>query len=103
MSSSFFSPAYSYLKLFLAINAFRSLLVYYQLLALEKAMKPTTTEPLPLLCKLLHPGSELFVLVRLSLVSQRVPAHINEAGRTALTQPKAGYDIGRGLSPCLGR
>jgi hypothetical protein len=99
---TFFSPAYSDNKLFLPINPFRSFLVDYQALALEKQMKPTAAESLSLLCKLSHPVSKRFVRIWLLLICQGVPADANEAAGTSLAQPKAVYDIDRCFSSCLG-
>jgi len=103
LSCQFLSSPYPYFELFLAINAFRSLLVYYQAFALEILMESATTVPFVLRCEFLHPDTERFIPVRLPLVPQGVPAQIYEAAGAAITKPKAILDIGRGLPPCLGR
>ncbi len=66
-------------------------------------MEHATTIPFMLRCELLHPVTERFVFVRLPLVPQGVPAQVHEAAGAAVTQPKAVFDIGRGIPPCLGR
>jgi hypothetical protein len=103
LSCQLLSSSYPYFELFLSINAFRSLLVYYQTFAFEKLMEPTTTMPFALRCKLLHPGTKRFVLIRFPFVPQGIPAQVHEAAGAAITQPKAIYDVGGGIPPCLGR
>ena len=103
LSCQFLSSAYAYFELFLAINALRSLLVDYQTFAFEILVEPATTISLALRCKLLHPGAECFVLVRLPLVPQGIPTQLHKAAGAAITQPKAVLDIGGSIPPCLGR
>ena len=66
-------------------------------------MEPAATISFALRCQLLHPGTKCFVLIRFPFVPQGVPAQVHEAAGAAITQPKAVFDIGRGIPPCLGR
>ena len=103
LSCQLLSSTYPYFEVFLPINAFRSLLVYDQTFAFEIFMEPTTTIPFALRCKFFHPGSKRFVLIRLPFPPRRIPAQTDETSGAAPAQPKAVFDIDRGLAPCLGR
>jgi hypothetical protein len=81
---TFSSPAYSDSKLFLPINTFRAFFVNYKAFALQKQVKPTAAESLPLFCKLFHPLSKSFIPIWLLLVAHGVPAEANEATGTSL-------------------
>jgi hypothetical protein len=84
------------------INPFRTLLVNDETFALKEQMKSSTTESLSLLRKLSHPAPESFVPILLGLIAQRISTKTDKPTGPPLTQPKALYDIGYRLSPCLG-
>ena len=103
LSSQLLSSADPYFEVFLPINALRSLLVYYQTFAFEILMESAATISFALLCQFRHPGTKCFVLVRFPFVPQGIPTQFHEAAGATITQPKAVFDIGRGIPPCLGR
>jgi len=98
----FTSSAYPDNELFFPVNPFRAFLVHDEPFALQKQVESTATESLALLGKLSHPLPKGLIPIRPALITEGVSAKTNQSTGTALTQPKAVYNINCCFPACLG-